>query len=50
VTCRSKHEKPYWTNDRLGEEAGRELAERGFLPHSPTFTLGRSLLNEVFYL
>ena len=43
-------EKPYWTNDRLAEEAGRELAEQGFLPHSPTFKLGRPLLNEVFYL
>ena len=50
MTCRSEHEKPYWTNDRLDEEAGRELAEQGFLPRSPTFNLGRPLLNEVFYL
>jgi pimeloyl-ACP methyl ester carboxylesterase len=26
------------------------LATQGFLPHSPTFKLGRPLLNEVFYV
>ena len=26
------------------------LAAQGFLSHSPTFKLGRALLNEVFYL
>jgi pimeloyl-ACP methyl ester carboxylesterase len=43
-------EKPYWHNDRIDENAGQELAEQGFLAHSPTFKLGRALLNEVFYL
>lgn len=43
-------EKPYWSADRIGEEAGRDLAERGFLLHNPNFKLGRPLLNEVFYV
>jgi hypothetical protein len=43
-------DKPYWSDDRIDEEAGRELAEHGFLAHSPTFKLGRPLLNEVFYV
>jgi pimeloyl-ACP methyl ester carboxylesterase len=43
-------EKPYWHDDRIEENAGQELAAQGFLPHSPTFKLGRALLNEVFYL
>lgn len=43
-------DKPYWNNDQIAESAGRELTQDGFLPHSPTFKLGRPLLNEVFYL
>ena len=43
-------DKPYWHDDILDNDAGRELAERGFLAHSPSFRLGRPLLNEVFYL
>jgi pimeloyl-ACP methyl ester carboxylesterase len=43
-------DKPYWHDGRIDEEAGRELTERGSLAHSPTFRLGRPLLNEVFYL
>jgi pimeloyl-ACP methyl ester carboxylesterase len=43
-------EKPYWQDDRIDENVGQELAAKGFLPHSPTFKLGRALLNEVFYL
>jgi uncharacterized protein len=43
-------DKPYWHNDRIDEEAGRELAEHGFVAHSPTFKLSRPLLNEVFWL
>jgi pimeloyl-ACP methyl ester carboxylesterase len=43
-------DKPYWSDDRIDETAGRELAERGFLAHSPTFKLGRPLLNEIFQL
>ena len=43
-------DKPYWSDDQISESAGRELSKNGFLPHSPTFKLGRPLLNEVFYL
>lgn len=43
-------EKPYWHEDHIDESAGHELTVQGFLPHSPTFKLGRALLNEVFYL
>ncbi|PRY01687.1 alpha/beta hydrolase [Allonocardiopsis opalescens] len=43
-------DKPYWHDGRISHEAGRELAANGFVPHSPTFRLGRALLNEVFYL
>jgi len=43
-------DKPYWSDDQINEGAGRELAEQGFVAHSPSFKLGRSLLNEVFWL
>lgn len=43
-------DKPYWCNDRINEEAGGELAARGFVAHSPSFKLGRPLLNETFYV
>ncbi len=43
-------EKTYWTNDEIDEEAGRRLAEHGFVEHSPTFKLGRPLLNELFFV
>jgi pimeloyl-ACP methyl ester carboxylesterase len=43
-------DKPYWHNGQISEEAGRELLQQGYLVHSPTFKLGRPLLNEVFYL
>lgn len=43
-------EKPYWHDDRIDEQASRELSERGFVVHSPSFKLGRALLNEVFYV
>jgi pimeloyl-ACP methyl ester carboxylesterase len=43
-------DKPYWHDDHIAEEAGAELTAQGFLSHSPTFKLGRALLNEVFYL
>lgn len=43
-------DKPYWHDGRINEEAGRELAEQGFLFHNPSFKLSRPLLNEVFYL
>jgi len=43
-------DKPEWDGDQITEQAGRQLTARGFLAHSPTFKLGRALLNEVFYL
>jgi len=43
-------DKPYWHDDRIDEYAGAELTADGFLSHSPTFKLGRTLLNEVFHL
>ncbi|MGH3528798.1 MAG: alpha/beta hydrolase [Pseudonocardiaceae bacterium] len=43
-------DKPYWHDGCISEKAGRELLNHGYLAHSPTFKLGRSLLNEVFYL
>ncbi len=43
-------DKPYWHDDQISDEAGRELLAQGYLAHSPTFKLGRPLLNEVFYL
>ncbi len=43
-------DKPYWTDGLIDDEAGRELTAQGYLPHSPTFKLGRPLLNEVFYV
>jgi pimeloyl-ACP methyl ester carboxylesterase len=43
-------DKPYWYDDFIDEQAGQELAQQGFIAHSPTFKLGRPLLNEVFYV
>ncbi|MGH3946055.1 MAG: alpha/beta hydrolase [Pseudonocardiaceae bacterium] len=43
-------DKPYWQDDQISDEAGRELLTQGYIAHSPTFRLGRALLNEVFYL
>jgi hypothetical protein len=43
-------DKLYSHNGQISEEAGPELLNYGYLAHSPTFKLGRSLLNEVFYL
>jgi pimeloyl-ACP methyl ester carboxylesterase len=43
-------DKPYWHGEHIEEEAAQELTQNGFLAHSPTFKLGRPLLNEVFYL
>lgn len=43
-------DKPYWRNDHIDSEAAAELSQNGYIPHSPTFKLGRALLNEVFYV
>lgn len=42
--------RPYWTNDRIEEEAAQQLNERGALQFTPTLRHGRPLLNEVFWL
>jgi len=39
-------DKPYWIDDQIDDDAGRELLQKGLLSHSPTFKLGRPLLNE----
>jgi pimeloyl-ACP methyl ester carboxylesterase len=43
-------DKSYWHHDQIDEWMGRELAENGFVAHSPSLKLGRALLNEVFYV
>ncbi len=43
-------DKPYWQDGQISEEVGRELLAQGCIAHSPTFKLGRPLLNEIFYL
>lgn len=43
-------DKPYWHDEQINRDAGAELAQQGFIFHSPTFKLGRALLNEVFYI
>src|SRR5262249_8951955 len=43
-------DKPYWSGGQIDDEAGQQLAAQGFLSHSPTFKLGRPLLNKVFYV
>jgi hypothetical protein len=43
-------DKPYWHDEHISRDAGEELASQGFIPHSPTFKLGRAFLNEVFYI
>src|SRR5262249_37930400 len=36
-------EKPYWSDDYISDDMGRELVRNGFVSHSPTFNLGRPL-------
>lgn len=43
-------DKPYWENDHIAPQEGAALLHDGFVAHSPTFKLGRALLNEVFYV
>ncbi|WP_156757020.1 alpha/beta hydrolase [Actinokineospora pegani] len=43
-------DKEAWEHDVIDEVSGRQLVEQGYVSHSPTFELGRSLLNEVFWL
>ncbi|WP_371547554.1 alpha/beta hydrolase [Streptomyces sp. NBC_00554] len=43
-------DKPYWNNGYIDAEKAEELRRQGAIEHSPTFKLGRPLLNEVFYV
>ncbi|WP_309117052.1 alpha/beta fold hydrolase [Saccharothrix sp.] len=43
-------EKRAWATGTIDEKAGRQLLEQGYVGHSPTFRLGRPILNEVFWL
>lgn len=43
-------QKPYWDGDRLNDEMAAQLAEQGFIAHSPTVKQGRAFLNEVFWI
>lgn len=43
-------DKLYWQDDRINAEAAAELEAQGYLAHSPSFKLGRPLLNEVRWL
>jgi pimeloyl-ACP methyl ester carboxylesterase len=43
-------QKPYWSDDHLDDREARQLTEYGYLAHSPTFKLGRAMLNEVFWI
>ncbi|MFI9386584.1 alpha/beta hydrolase [Kutzneria sp. NPDC052558] len=42
--------QPTWTGDFLDEPTGRALLADGRLQLSPTFAVGRAMLNEVFWL
>lgn len=43
-------QKPYWHHDSIDDEHARQLSEIGYVKHSPTFRLGRAMLNEAFWL
>lgn len=43
-------QKPYWSDDVLDPDRARQLADDGYLSHSPTVKHGRAFLNEVFWI
>lgn len=43
-------EKGYWPGERLDQVHRNLLDTEGYLAHSPSFRLGRALLNEVFWV
>ena len=43
-------EKRAWVDGYIDEKAGRQLLEQGYVGHTPTFKIGRPMLNEVFWL
>ncbi|MGW1200892.1 alpha/beta hydrolase [Streptomyces sp. NPDC002536] len=48
--CRFIDQKPYWRAGHLQPDEARSLFAQGYLRHSPSFKLGRPLLNEVFHV
>ncbi len=44
------NQKSHWVDDRLDDTAARQLAEQGYIRHSPTVKHGRAMLNEVFWI
>lgn len=42
-------EKRAWENDYINESGARQLSEQGYVGHSPTFKLGRPILNEALW-
>jgi len=44
------NQKPYWHDDHLDDGHALRLSGDGYLVHSPTFKLGRGMLNEVFWV
>ncbi|MEU4802360.1 alpha/beta fold hydrolase [Actinosynnema sp. NPDC023587] len=43
-------QKPYWAGDFLDATKAQELADCGFIDHSPTVQHSRAFLNEVFWI
>jgi uncharacterized protein len=43
-------QKPYWHDDYLDDGHALRLSGDGYLAHSPTFKLGRAMVNEVFWV
>lgn len=43
-------EKKAWENGYINDRGAEQLLQQGYLGHSPTFKLGRPILNEVFWL
>jgi pimeloyl-ACP methyl ester carboxylesterase len=43
-------DKDYWSDDRIDDRSAALLVESGYVAHSPSFRLGRALLNEVFWV
>lgn len=42
-------EKRSWESDYISAKSGRQLLDQGYVGHSPSFKLGRPILNEVFW-
>jgi len=42
--------RPYWSDDRISDDAARQLAEHGYIDFTPSLRHGRAIFNEVFWL